>query len=143
MAGGGWKGQQDKEIEKSRFKKDVGKILGIPPENTRDCFGMVEHGIPYVECERSNFHVPVYSLAVIRDPLTGADLGYDSTGLLHLFTPYINSFPSISLLCTDKAVLRKGCGCGRAGDYIELQGRGGLVKHKGCAVHASELFLKR
>jgi len=143
MTGGGWKGQQEKEIVKSRFKAEIGEILGIAPENTRDCFGMVEHGIPYVECENSNIHVPIYSLAAVRDPLTHEVLGYDKAGLLHLYTPYINSVPSISLLCTDKAVLRKDCGCGRGGDYIELAGRGGVKKHKGCAIQAAELLSKR
>lgn len=141
MTGGGWKGQADKEIEKSRFKREVGEILGMPPENVRDLFGMVEHGIPYVECANSNMHVPIYSRAAVRHPLSHRILGYDSPGVLHLYTPYINSVPSISLLCTDKAVLRKNCGCGIEGDYIELLGRGGLVKHKGCAVRATELLL--
>lgn len=143
MTGGGWKGEADKEIEKHRFKREVGEILGMPPENVRDLFGMVEHGIPYVECAASNMHVPVYSRAVVRHPLSHRDLGYDAAGVLHLYTPYINSVPSISLLCTDKAVLRKNCACGIEGDYIELLGRGGITKHKGCAVHATELLLDK
>jgi len=143
MTGGGWKGEADKEIEKHRFKREVGEILGMPPQNVRDLFGMVEHGIPYVECSHSNMHVPVYSRALVRHPLSHRDLGYDSAGVLHLYTPYINSVPSISLLCTDKAVLRKNCACGIEGDYIELLGRGGITKHKGCAVHAAELLLNK
>lgn len=143
MTGGGWKGQQDKEIPKMEFKKEIGAILGIPPENIRDLFGMVEHGIPYVECECSNMHIPIYSVAVIRDPLTMNIMGYGKPGILHLYTPYINSVPSISLLCTDKAVLHKDCPCGRKGDFIELLGRGGTTKHKGCAIHANELLTKK
>jgi phenylacetate-coenzyme A ligase PaaK-like adenylate-forming protein len=143
MTGGGWKGQADKEIEKRRFKTEVGEILGMPPENVRDLFGMVEHGIPYVECAESNMHIPIYSRARVRHPLSGADAGYGAPGVLHLYTPYINSVPSISLLCTDKAVLRRDCPCGIEGDYIELLGRGGITKHKGCAVHAAELLLAK
>jgi len=141
MTGGGWKGAQDKEIEKMKFKQETGRILSIPPENVRDLFGMVEHGIPYVECASSNMHVPIYSRAVIRDPLSLDNLGYNEAGILHLYTPYINSVPAISLLCTDKAILRQNCACGLPGDYIELLGRGGIVKHRGCAVHAAELLL--
>lgn len=143
MTGGGWKGQADKEIEKSLFKAEVGEILGIPPQNVRDLFGMVEHGIPYVECAESNMHIPIYSRARVRHPLCGTDAGYDTSGVLHLYTPYINSVPSISLLCTDKAILRRDCPCGIEGDYIELLGRGGITKHKGCAVQAAELLLAK
>ncbi len=143
LTGGGWKGEAGQEIEKFRFKSVIGEILGMPPENVRDLFGMVEHGIPYVECRLSNMHVPVYSRAVVRHPLSGRILGYGTAGVLHLYTPYINSTPSISLLCTDKAIIRKNCRCGIPGDYIELLGRGGIVKHKGCAVHAAELLLSK
>lgn len=143
LTGGGWKGEADKEISKLQFKTEISQILGIPPENIRDMFGMVEHGIPYVECKNGNMHVPIYSRVIIRHPLTLQNLGYDNPGILHLYTPYINSVPSISLLCTDKAILRKNCNCGIDGDYIELLGRGGITKHKGCAIQAAELFLNK
>ena len=31
---------------------------------------MVEHGIPYVDCEHSGHHVPIYSRAMAVDPET-------------------------------------------------------------------------
>jgi hypothetical protein len=103
---------------------------------------MVEHGIPYVDCEYGHLHVPIYSRAHVFDPLTYEIKDYDEEGLLTLFTPYINSYPSISLLTTDKAVVKNDCPCGR-GPYIDLKGRAGKVKHKGCAIVALDKLKKQ
>lgn len=142
LTGGGWKGEDDRRIDPGRFRAELGGILGIPERNFRDMFGMVEHGIPYMECERHRFHIPVHARARVRDPLTLRDLGFDAPGILHLSTPYCRSTPNLSLLTTDKALLRRDCPCGRAGGTIELLGRGGIAKHKGCAITATELLKK-
>ena len=58
QTGGGWKGKADKEIPKKEFRKLIRERLGIAEENQRDLFGMVEHGIPYVDCKKGNLHIP-------------------------------------------------------------------------------------
>jgi phenylacetate-coenzyme A ligase PaaK-like adenylate-forming protein len=140
ITGGGWKMHKDQEVGKDDFKERVEDMLGIPGENIRDLFGMVEHGIPYVDCEKGRLHVPVYARARVVDPETLADLGKNQPGLLHLMTPYLSSYPSISLLTTDVAVIEDGCACGRSGDTFRIVGRAGLAKHKGCAITALELL---
>jgi len=138
ITGGGWKIHKDQEIPKDEFKERVAKILGMPVANIRDTFGMVEHGIPYVDCECSRLHVPVYARARAVDPETLQPVEPGQIGLLHLMTPYLSSYPSISLLTTDKAIIGQNCPCGRPGNTIKIMGRAGLAKHKGCAITALE-----
>lgn len=136
IIGGGWKDKADKEIPKEEFKQEMEKWLGLPAENVRDLFGMVEHGVPYCECEKGNLHVPIYSRAVIRDPESLDILPDGRPGLLHLYTPYLHSFPAISLLTTDFGMTGNNCECGKNAPYIQILGRAGMVKHKGCAIRA-------
>ena len=132
LPGGGWKGKR-KEMRKDRFRTMIRDVTGIPKENVRDCYGLAEHGVPYVECERGNMHVPVYSEARIIDPIT---LEESSEGLLHLMTPYNLTSPYLSILTTDYAILKDGCACGIDRPYIEIQGRAGVKKYAGCAISA-------
>ncbi|HEY9072348.1 MAG TPA: acyl-protein synthetase [Candidatus Ozemobacteraceae bacterium] len=140
ITGGGWKIHRDREVTKELFKERAARILGLPEANIRDSFGMVEHGIPYVDCEHGRLHVPVFAKARVVDPETLRPLRDGEAGLLHLMTPYLSSYPSISLLTTDRARLAVNCPCGRKGHTIEILGRAGLAKHKGCAITALELL---
>lgn len=142
ITGGGWKLHTGEEVPKPIFKEMIANKLGISPHNIRDTFGMVEHGIPYLDCEYHNFHIPIYSYAIVRDPLTLKPLDYGEEGILHLFTPYMHSFPAISLLTTDKVIMEINCPCGRKTPFFNITGRGGIKKHKGCAIKATELLLK-
>ncbi len=139
MTGGGWKGASDVELPKADFKRRLSGVLGLPERNIRDLFGMVEHGVPYVDCEFGNMHIPNYSRVIIRDPATLSPLGYGEKGLIQFITAYLTSYPSISLLTTDWGIVRKDCPCGR-GPVLEVKGRAGVTKHKGCAVKAAELL---
>ncbi|MBI3890971.1 MAG: acyl-protein synthetase, partial [Candidatus Wallbacteria bacterium] len=142
MTGGGWKTLADKAVSKQRFVADVAVWLRLPRENIRDMFGMVEHGIPYVDCSRQNLHVPLYARIMVRDPETMELLSPGETGLLHFQTPYLTSYPAHSLLTTDLGTIEPGCPCGVAGPIVTIAGRGGVKKHKGCAITAAELFLR-
>jgi len=62
---------------------------------------MVEHGVPYVDCKMGNFHIPNYGRIIVRDPATLKPLGYGKNGLLQFITPYLTSYPSISILSSD------------------------------------------
>lgn len=140
ITGGGWKIHKDREVTKELFKKRVSAVLGLPEQNIRDSFGMVEHGIPYVDCECGRLHVPVFARARVVDPETLKPLPDGEPGLLHLMTPYLSSYPSISLLTTDRARLAGDCPCGRSGKTLEILGRAGVAKHKGCAISALDLL---
>ncbi len=140
LTGGGWKMNKDKEVTKDIFKDRVSKVIGIKHENVRDMFGMVEHGIPYMDCEAGRLHVPIYGKACALEPETLQPVKNGEEGLLYLMTPYLTSYPSIALLTTDKAVIEDNCPCGRNGNTIRIVGRAGLAKHKGCAINALELL---
>ena len=142
LIGGGWKTLADKEIPKFRFRHEISEALRIPEKNIRDLFGMVEHGVPYVDCEYGELHIPIYSRVYVREPRTMKILPPGNIGLFQFITPYINSFPSISLLGSDLGYVRTDCKCGRNAPYIVILGRGGIKKHQGCAITALE-FLKK
>jgi len=139
--GGGWKGKSDKEIPKKKFKEMIKSRLGIPVENQRDLFGMVEHGIPYVDCKNGNLHIPNYARVFIRSPQDLSILPFGEKGLLHFLCSYNFSYPASSLLTSDYGRLGK-CDCGLEGDVLILEGRAGVSKHKGCAIKALEISRK-
>ncbi|MCA9795689.1 MAG: acyl-protein synthetase [Candidatus Eremiobacteraeota bacterium] len=140
ITGGGWKTLAGHEIPKPEFRARLGEWLGIPPANVRDLYGMVEHGVPYCECEFGRMHVPRYSRVFVREPESLRVLDWGETGILHFLTPYLHSFPAISLLTTDVGHLEPDCPCGRRSPVLVLQGRGGVTKHKGCAMAALEVL---
>ncbi len=138
QTGGGWKGKAEKEIPKSSFRKMIFERLGIPEKNQRDLFGMVEHGIPYVDCKKGHLHIPNYARVFVRSPKTLEVLPKGERGILHFLCSYNFSYPAPSLLTTDYGRLGE-CDCGLAGDTLILEGRAGVTKHKGCALKALEL----
>lgn len=137
QTGGGWKNYEDKEISKKDFRKFIADRLGIPESHQRDLFGMVEHGIPYVDCEMGNLHIPNYARVFIRDPKTLKILPEGDIGLAHFLCSYNFSYPAMSLLTTDYASIGS-CSCRIGGKVLELKGRAGVSKHKGCAITALE-----
>lgn len=141
QTGGGWKGKTDKEIPKHEFRKFINERLGIPLENQRDLFGMVEHGIPYVDCKKGNLHIPNYARVFVRSPYDLSLRKKGERGLLHFLCSYNFSYPAPSLLTTDYGRLGS-CDCGIEGETLILEGRAGVSKHKGCALKALELLEK-
>lgn len=139
QTGGGWKGKADKEIPKHEFRQFIQNRLGIPMANQRDLFGMVEHGIPYVDCPHGNLHIPNYARVYVRSPKDLSLKKKGERGLLHFLCSYNTSYPAPSLLTTDYGRLGS-CGCGIPGDILILEGRAGVSKHKGCALKALELL---
>ncbi|WP_022671051.1 acyl-protein synthetase [Hippea alviniae] len=140
ITGGGWKDKQEKSIPFDRFKDEVSEVLGIPKDGFRDIYGFVEHGVPYITCPKGHFHVPVYAKIFVRKPGTLEFLGYNQKGLLQFLSPYNLAQPTISVLSTDYGMLKDDCDCGIETPYIELLGRAGKKKHKGCAITAAELL---
>lgn len=136
--GGGWKSSEHEAIDKTVFRNKVSLALGVDQKHIRDGYGLVEHSVPYIECEEHRFHVPVYSRAVARDVVTLAPLESGAVGFLELLTPYIRSMPAHALLTSDLAATHVGCACGRMTRWIEFMGRAGVKKNKGCAITALE-----
>ncbi len=140
LTGGGWKKDERESIPKPAFRAEVAAALGIREENQRDGYGLVEHGVPYLECSRHRFHVPHFARAVARDVETLEPLPDGQTGFLDLLTPYLLSMPAISLLTSDLAAVHRHCPCGRTTATIEILGRLGTRKNKGCAIAAAQLL---
>jgi len=142
ITGGGWKDNNDLAVDKNAMRAEIASGLGLKTEQVRDLFGMVEHGVPYVDCPVGNFHVPVYGKIFVRHPATLELMPYGKTGLLQFMTPYLSSYPSISLLSSDFGSLAPRCRCGLPGEVLRIAGRAGVSKLKGCAISASELLKK-
>jgi hypothetical protein len=139
QTGGGWKGKADKEISKRDFRLLIQSRLGIPEAHQRDLFGMVEHGVPYVDCEKGLLHIPNYSRVFVRSPHDLSLKKKGERGLLHFLCSYNFSYPAPSLLTTDYGRIGS-CDCKLGGDVLILEGRAGVSKHKGCALRALELL---
>lgn len=140
ITGGGWKTLSDEAIDKKIYRKILAERLGINSDNVRDLFGMVEHGVPYVDCKLGNFHIPNYGRIIVRDPATLEPLPFGKTGLLQFITPYLTSYPSLSVLSSDFGRVIEKCSCGLPGPVLEIQGRAGVTKLKGCAVSAANML---
>lgn len=134
---GGWKTKADQEIPRPEFNELIARSLGIPKANIRDLYGLVEHGIPYVDCERGNKHVPNYSRIFIRSPYTLEALAPGERGLIQVMCSYNDGFPTASVLTTDWGRL-ESCDCGVSGPTLRILGRAGVTKHKGCAISATQ-----
>jgi phenylacetate-coenzyme A ligase PaaK-like adenylate-forming protein len=140
--GGGWKTRSSEEVPKQQLYGRIARQLGIEVSQCRDGYGAVEHAVPYIECARHHFHVPVYAKAYVRNPQDFSIQPYSQQGLLGFVSPYISSSPAHAVVMSDLATLHPGssCDCGLASDWFELQGRAGTTAGRSCAMAASELL---
>jgi phenylacetate-coenzyme A ligase PaaK-like adenylate-forming protein len=140
LIGGGWKAAEDKKVTRDQFRQMVTERLGIPDDRIRDLFGMAEHSAPYGDCPKHRFHIPVFNRILSRDPVTMEVLPPGKMGLLEFVTPFNAMMPTLSILSTDLGFINEDpCSCGWSSPTFTLVGRGGLVKHKGCAITATEI----
>lgn len=143
LTGGGWKAAEDKKIPKEEFRASLARKLGVREANIRDGYGMAEHSAPYMECAHHRFHVPAFNRILVRNPETMRALPPGEVGLFELITPFNTMMPNLSVLSTDLGYLDpEPCTCGFTSPTFTLVGRGGLVKHKGCAITAAEIAKK-
>ncbi len=144
VTGGGWKAAEDKNVSRDFFRQRAGELFSLPPDRIRDAYGMAEHCAPYIDCRRHRFHVPAFCRVIARDPVTLAPLPPGRVGLLELISPYNAMMPNLALLTTDLgAIDAEPCPCGDNSPTFTLAGRGGLSKHKGCAIHAGEIVKRK
>lgn len=142
VAGGGWKGFTDKQMDPEKFRNYIGARLGIPESRCIESYGAVEHGVAYIQCPNHHFHVPIYSRVIIRDTETLEPLSFGKIGFLNVISPMNTGVPVVSLLMGDLAILHEGCecGCGTNAPWFEIIGRAGTSKNRSCAVAAAELL---
>jgi phenylacetate-coenzyme A ligase PaaK-like adenylate-forming protein len=144
LTGGGWKTADNKSVTREYFRALASRVLGMDEAQMRDGYGMAEHSAPYVECRLHRFHIPVYNRILIRDPVTMKVQEPGEAGLLELITPFNAMMPTLALLSTDVGRIdAEKCPCGWNSPTFTLLGRGGLVKHKGCAIHAAEIVKRK
>jgi phenylacetate-coenzyme A ligase PaaK-like adenylate-forming protein len=140
LTGGGWKAAEDKKVSKEEFYRQVEDVLGIPHQHILDGYGMAEHSAPYMECSLHRFHIPAYCRLIIRDPRTMAVMPRGEPGLIELVSPFNTMMPNLAVLSTDVGFIdQDACPCGYTSPTFTLVGRGGLVKHRGCAITAAEI----
>jgi len=142
IAGGGWKNHTGETMTHKDFASFLENSVGLPAENVRDTYGMAEHGIPYAACKKGLHHVPIYGRLLVRDPLSMKILSPGEEGLLQLITPFNTAQSNLSVLSTDLCILKDNCSCGMPGLFISSIRRGGIRKHKGCAIAAQEILNK-
>lgn len=138
LTGGGWKAfghlyGQDFDVL-SFFKENT----TIDLKNVRDLYTLSEHPVFYLQCEEHNMHIPNVSLACIRDARTLKRLPFGEKGLVHLYTPMIESCPLLSVLTTDYGYIYESCPCKIGGPYIKILGRAGVTKKLTCTVTAEQ-----
>jgi len=138
ISGGGWKNFSNPCGDKFSMVDFFKEYTTLDPRNIRDLYTLNEHAVFYLECEEHNKHIPNVALACARDPRTMARLDYGQTGLIHLYSPLIESCPVLSLLTTDYGYIGKSCGCSLGGPYIKIIGRAGVTKKVTCAFTADQ-----
>jgi phenylacetate-coenzyme A ligase PaaK-like adenylate-forming protein len=140
VTGGGWKTAEGKKVTAEEFRQRLSDRFHILPERIVDGYGMAEHSAPYNTCTRHRFHVPAFCRVIVRDPVTLRAQSPGRAGLLELMTPFNAMVPNLAILSTDVGQIDQDpCPCGLNSPTFTLIGRGGLTKHKGCAITASEI----
>jgi len=138
LSGGGWKNfahLYGPDFDLFGFLKES---AGIEAKNVRDLYTLTEHPVFYLQCEEHNMHVPNVSLACVRDVRTLERLPDGKKGLIHLYTPIIESTPILSVLTTDYGYMGQSCSCPRGGPFIKILGRVGVTKTTTCTLTAEQ-----
>ncbi len=139
--GGGWKTFTGQQISRTKFREDLNKILGIPVKHFRDIYALTETDMIFNECEEFFYHVPPWGDLIFRDPETMAPVKEGKKGLLNVINPLATSWPGISILLDDVAVLisEKKCKCGRYGKSFNEIERAVGVEARGCGAMITDL----
>ena len=138
LSGGGWKSFAGGYGENFDLYKFLENNTNLDLKNMRDLYSLSEHPVFYFECEHHNMHIPNVALACTRDPRTLKKLKSGETGLVHLYTPLIESSPLLSILTTDYGCIKESCTCPVGGPYIKILGRAGVTKKGTCTLTADQ-----
>ena len=136
ISGGGWKSGINPYGASFDLYAFLKENTTLDIRNVRDLYTLIEHDIFYLECEEHNKHIPNVAMACARNPRTLERLGYGERGLVHLYSPILESCPALSLLTTDYGYVEESCTCSVGGPYIKILGRAGVTKKVTCALTA-------
>jgi len=140
ITAGGWKLPTGGAILGEQWRQRVEAILGIPPLQCRDGYGMSEGSAFYPECEGHYKHIPhsiIYPF-LLDDELKPAKEG--DFGRLAFLDPIPDSYPGF-ILTGDRVKILKSCpACDRPTPVFDHDiSRIGGVEDRGCAEIAREL----
>ncbi|MFA5143600.1 MAG: hypothetical protein WC522_05480 [Candidatus Omnitrophota bacterium] len=138
VSGGGWKNIVNPYGDDFDLYAFLRENTTLPTENMRDLYTLIEHDVFYLECAHHNKHIPNVALACSREPRTLKRLGYGEKGLIHLYSPLVESCPALSLLTTDYGYIGEDCACSIGGPYVKIIGRAGVAKKVTCAFTADQ-----
>jgi hypothetical protein len=132
--GGGWKRSEQAMISQHELWQKVEQVLGIPPVNCQDVYGMSESCFAFPSCEGHYYHIPSTFIHpfVLNEDLE--PVGFDQEGRFAFIDPLAHSYPGY-IITGDQVTLLKECPvCDRTGPVIKppitrLPG----VEDKGCA----------
>lgn len=141
IMGGGWKEFSKDEIDKEEFYKLIYEILNISKENIFEFYSAVEHPIAYVSCKNNNFHQPIHSKIIVRNPKTFEPVKDGELGLISFITPLVESMPILSIATDDIGYMysKKECGCGIKSPYFKINNRAGVTGIKTCVEQGLEI----
>lgn len=134
---GGWKRFSGMEIPREQYNKECAEFLGIPEENIRDMYGLVESNILAIECEKHSKHVPPWVHFSLRNPKNLAEeVPQGKRGVLAIFDPTSLSYPGF-IQTEDLVYLKKenACECGRNGQKVVYLSRVAGAEIGCCAIN--------
>lgn len=133
---GGWKKLESKKVQKEKFNKHIGDILGISPSDIIDIYGFTEQmGLNYPDCEAGWKHAPAYSEVIVRDTVQRNPIPNGQVGVLEFLTPIPHSYPGNVVITDDLGFIdneRGKCSCGREGTRFKIVGRAQKAEVRGC-----------
>ncbi|RLF48247.1 MAG: hypothetical protein DRN29_00315 [Thermoplasmata archaeon] len=135
ITGGGWKIFEGQRIPVEEFRKKVEKILGIPPENCLDLYGMVEGNGWMIHCPEGHYlHIPsTYYHAMVIDE-NGEEVAYGEKGRFAFLDGLAMSYPSF-IISGDEVRMYEECPvCHRSSPVLEPEvSRAKGDEMRGCA----------
>lgn len=120
LTGGGWKVHEHERIPETEFRKDVQDVLGIPPKNVIDLYGMVEGNVWMTQCPEGHYlHIPnCYVHPMVLDD-SYRPLGYGKLGRFAFLDGSMGSYPGF-IITNDRVRLLERCPvCDRPGPVLE------------------------
>ena len=106
-----------------KIKQRLGQLFAVSEDNIRNILIFSNQGIPYIECKKGNYHIPVYARAEALEPESLIPVCDGQIGILCLMTPYLTGYPAISILTDYKAVIQI-CDCGMGCNTFRLMDTG-------------------
>jgi hypothetical protein len=135
ITGGGWKIFEGQRIPVEEFRKKVERVLGIPPENCLDLYGMVEGNGWMVHCPEGHYlHIPsTYYHAMVIDE-NGEEVAYGEKGRFAFLDGLAMSYPSF-IISGDEVRMYEECPvCHRTSPVLEPEvSRAKGDEMRGCA----------